>query len=86
MPGPQLRKRREAIAKVGVGVSARAQTIFDAIDATLACRWDGSTIVVLDEVHIAEPYGPEQCTSSGKPQMLARVKMVLQHQLDRMAA
>lgn len=48
----------KARARVGKGVSEEAQALFDALGKTLPVRWHESSIIVLDEVVIASPYGP----------------------------
>lgn len=50
-------------ARVGDGVSVLAQHMYDAINKTMPCSWDGSVIVVLDEVRVAPPYTPETCAT-----------------------
>mmetsp|Transcript_12372 Transcript_12372/g.40719 ORF Transcript_12372/g.40719 Transcript_12372/m.40719 type:complete len:170 (+) Transcript_12372:74-583(+) len=62
-------------AHIGIGVSAEAQDIFDALVKTLPCRWDATTIVVLDEIRIGEPY--TQC-SGGAASANQRVQRVLE--------
>merc|ERR1711939_754311 len=48
--------------KIGKGVTAEAQDIFDALDFTLPCYWESTTIVVGasgNEVRVREPYTPQ---------------------------
>lgn len=52
--------RQQEAAKIGVGVSAEAQAIFMALAKTMACKWDGTSIIVLDEV--CSSYSPELST------------------------
>lgn len=59
---------RKMRARVGKDVSEEAQRLFDALAKTLPVRWDGSRIVVMDEVLITAPYGVENvkvCVSVG---------------------
>ena len=71
----------KAQARIGKGVSQEGQEIFDGINRTLACRWEGKTIVVIEAVAIHEPYRPEDCRApNGKGvgfQMLGRVRKVV---------
>ncbi|KAJ2156415.1 hypothetical protein GGF46_005205 [Coemansia sp. RSA 552] len=72
-------------ARIGVGVSDQAQTIFEALAKTLPCRWDGARIIVLDEVLIEPPYVAESCRELTPDAFsLLRVKKVLQGELSRL--
>ena len=47
----------KTIAALGVGVSAHAQAVFDALERTMPCAWHGQEIHVYgNEVCIAPPY------------------------------
>ncbi|KAJ1940109.1 hypothetical protein GGF37_004116, partial [Kickxella alabastrina] len=77
---------RERAARIGVGVSDVAQSIFEALSRTLPCRWSQNKIVVLDEVVIESPYGVENCRELASGSFsLQRVKKVLQGELNRIA-
>ncbi|KAJ1895969.1 hypothetical protein LPJ66_004270 [Kickxella alabastrina] len=82
-----ISQARERAARIGVGVSDVAQSIFEALSRTLPCRWSQNKIVVLDEVVIESPYGVENCRELASGSFsLQRVKKVLQGELNRIAA
>lgn len=58
-------------------MSQEAQDIFDALARTLPCRWEGTTIAVMDEVRIAPPYKECVGTPGGDPRAVERVGKVL---------
>jgi len=78
-----LDERQREVDKIGRGVPESAQTIFDALDKTMSCSWDGSTIVVMNAVRILPPYLAASC-SGGSANALARVKKVLEAELAKM--
>jgi len=51
----EIREAHTRASRRGVGVSAQAQGIFDALSKTLPCRWHETHIIVLDEVVISGP-------------------------------
>mmetsp|Transcript_21135 Transcript_21135/g.36269 ORF Transcript_21135/g.36269 Transcript_21135/m.36269 type:complete len:211 (+) Transcript_21135:104-736(+) len=57
-----LRKAKEDSERIGIGVSAEAQEIFDQLSKTMPVRWDKETIYVFDDVRIVPPYFLENCT------------------------
>ncbi|KAK6139254.1 hypothetical protein DH2020_027009 [Rehmannia glutinosa] len=68
-----IRQAEADAERIGVGVSAEAQRIFDALSKTLPVRWDKTTIVVMNEVRVGSPYLPES-VSGGTPAANERVR------------
>ncbi|KAJ2799629.1 hypothetical protein H4R20_004361 [Coemansia guatemalensis] len=80
-----LAQERERASRIGVGVSDRAQSIFEALSKTMPCRWEKDRIVVLDEVIIESPYTVDSCREvTSAAFSLSRVKKVLQGELNRL--
>lgn len=47
----KLRQAAQAeAAKTGIGVSAEAQQVFDALSKTMPCHWKQQNIIILNEV------------------------------------
>ncbi|KAG6553618.1 hypothetical protein Mapa_004532 [Marchantia paleacea] len=86
-----LRSREEAAIRqaeadaerIGVGVSQEAQDIFDALSKTLPVRWEKTSIVVLNDVRVNNPYLPENVTG-GPPAANERVRKVLELERKRL--
>ncbi len=72
-------------SRVGEGVTKEAQLLFDALFRTMPCRWQDKAIVVLEEVHVKEPYTPEAAHADGAHSAtLARVRKVLSAERARL--
>ncbi|KAI9099970.1 anticodon-binding domain-containing protein [Phlyctochytrium arcticum] len=75
-------RERAAVAKIGLGVTAEAQNIFDYISRTLPTSWRKSSIIVMDEIEIAAPYTIADVRplpgKNNTGNLLARVKKVLE--------
>ncbi|GMH01635.1 hypothetical protein Nepgr_003474 [Nepenthes gracilis] len=78
-----IRQAEVEAERIGVGVTAEAQSIFDALSRTLPVRWDKTVIVVLDEVRVSSPYLPESVTG-GTAAANERVKKVLELERKRL--
>lgn len=65
---------------IGKGVSEEAQDLFDALNKTLPCDWNGQTIIVgvvgQNEVIVTPPYTPESA-SGNDAKSLAHVRKVV---------
>jgi len=64
-------------ARIGVGVTAQAQEIFNALSKTLPCRWHGDVIIVFEDIRIVSPYALGN-VSGADAAALNRVKKVLE--------
>ncbi|KAJ3700607.1 hypothetical protein LUZ61_004312 [Rhynchospora tenuis] len=80
-----LRQAENEAERIGVGVTAEAQSIFDALSKTLPVRWEKTDIVVMNEIRVCSPYLPEN-VSGGAPAANERVKKVLDSERKRLQA
>ncbi|XP_020551574.1 protein LSM12 homolog A [Sesamum indicum] len=78
-----IRQAEADAERIGVGVTAEAQSLFDALSKTLPVRWDKTTIVVMNEVRVSSPYLPESVTG-GTPAANERVRKVLEFEKKRL--
>ncbi|GAB2297324.1 hypothetical protein Dimus_031434 [Dionaea muscipula] len=81
--GGNCRQAELDAERIGVGVTAEAQNIFDALSKTLPVRWDKTVIVVMNEVRVSSPYLPES-VSGGTAAANERVKKVLEFERKRL--
>lgn len=80
-----IRQAEIEAERIGVGVTAEAQNIFDALSKTLPVRWDKTVIVVMDQVRVSSPYLPES-VNGGTPAANERVRKVLELERKRLHA
>ncbi|KAL6571783.1 hypothetical protein OROHE_002652 [Orobanche hederae] len=78
-----IRQAEADAERIGVGVTAEAQRIFDALSKTLPVCWEKTTIVVMNEVRVGSPYLPES-VSGGTPAANERVRKVLEFEKKRL--
>ncbi|XP_051145528.1 uncharacterized protein LOC127261289 [Andrographis paniculata] len=78
-----IRQAEAEAERIGVGVTPEAQSIFDALAKTHPVRWDKSTIVVMNEVHVSSPYLPESVVG-GTSAANERVRKVLELERKRL--
>lgn len=78
-----VRQAEIDVERIGVGVTAEAQSIFDALSKTLPVRWDKTAIVVMNEVRVSSPYLAESVTG-GTPAANERVRKVLELERRRL--
>ncbi|MCO5571642.1 hypothetical protein L7F22_025389 [Adiantum nelumboides] len=78
-----IRQAEAEAERIGIGVTAEAQDIFDALSKTLPVRWDNRIIVVMNEVRVSSPYYPEN-VAGGPPAANERVRKVLELERKRL--
>ncbi|GMP74833.1 hypothetical protein CsSME_00032125 [Camellia sinensis var. sinensis] len=79
-----IRQAEREVERIGVGVTAEAQSIFDALSKTLPVRWDKTAIIVLNDVRVCSPYLPESVTG-GTPAANDRVRKMVDFKRKRLA-
>ncbi|XP_013717286.2 protein LSM12 homolog B-like [Brassica napus] len=79
---------KEAIAirrieSIGVGVTAEAQKIFDALSKTLHVKWENKDMVIMEDVRICSPYHSDSVTG-GTRAANDRIKKVLNNVREKL--
>ncbi|KAH0878393.1 hypothetical protein HID58_065787 [Brassica napus] len=70
-----IRQAEADAERLGVGVTAEAQSIYDALSKTLPVQWEKSDILVMKEVRVRSPYLSD-CVFGGTDAANNRVKKV----------
>eukprot|EP00245_Coleochaete_scutata_P011415 TRINITY_DN4232_c0_g1_i1.p1 TRINITY_DN4232_c0_g1~~TRINITY_DN4232_c0_g1_i1.p1 ORF type:complete len:190 (-),score=56.41 TRINITY_DN4232_c0_g1_i1:449-1018(-) len=70
-----IRQAEAEAQHIGRDVTTEAQELYDALRKTLPVRWEGKSIVVMDDVRISPPYLPEDIVG-GDQGVLERVRKV----------
>eukprot|EP00933_Yihiella_yeosuensis_P023997 TRINITY_DN18614_c0_g1_i1.p1 TRINITY_DN18614_c0_g1~~TRINITY_DN18614_c0_g1_i1.p1 ORF type:complete len:180 (-),score=43.60 TRINITY_DN18614_c0_g1_i1:126-665(-) len=70
--------------KWGVGVTAEAQDVFDALSKTMEAEWEGENILVLG-VKVVKPYNPDSDVKGDNKGVVERIKKVLKAEAERSA-
>uniref|UniRef100_M4E778 Uncharacterized protein n=1 Tax=Brassica campestris TaxID=3711 RepID=M4E778_BRACM len=70
-----IRQAEAEAERLGVGVTAEAQSIFDSLSKTLPVQWENSDILVMKEVRVRSPYLSD-CVFGGTDAANNRVKKV----------
>ncbi|XP_024008271.1 uncharacterized protein LOC18992561 [Eutrema salsugineum] len=78
-----IRQAEAEAERMGVGVTAEAQSIFDALSKTLPVQWENSDILVMKEVRVRSPYLSD-CVFGGTDAANNRVKKVLELERRRL--
>ncbi|CAK9224764.1 unnamed protein product [Sphagnum jensenii] len=78
-----IRQAEAEAERFGVGVTQEAQDIFDALSKTLPVRWENTAILVMNEVHVSQPYLPDNVIG-GPPAANERVRKVLELERKRL--
>lgn len=82
------RRRRWGPENEDVDVGWEGREMFIALEKTLPVRWQGTSIIVMDEITISAPYRPEDCksgTGAGAAQRMERVRKVVEGERARMS-
>jgi hypothetical protein len=78
-----IKKESQRASKINPNIGREVQLLFNELDRTLPCRWDGPKIVVLEDIEIVSPYTKDNVqmrsgAASARPSTsLGRVKQIV---------
>lgn len=79
-----VQQRKERASKLNADVPDQIQKLFFEIDKTVPCKWaNNNTIVVAESVSISAPYTEQNCKGTD-PDVIERVKKMLQAARERL--
>lgn len=74
-----VEEKMRKVNYIGVGVTPQAQSLFHHITKTITdIRWEGQNIVIMNDVIISPPYGPENCRGKEGSSAIQHVRKLVE--------